>query len=192
MGSTGVVFLQSDVDDAQKALGTYKPGNTDLIRQMLREQQKECQALHANGLFREFRDQQKQRKFGKGYAVQEVAPPMFDDFQAEGQQRMFELIKESAVKEEKPLKGVWATFGKPYICLGDPNEVSPLSWQGMHSCTPSIVALSHFLHSCVLCSRKHEYCTITLCTCQPWCACAWSVGMWAPSLKHYHMNCCSQ
>eukprot|EP00983_Pelagomonas_calceolata_P091546 1157560-Pelagomonas_calceolata.AAC.3 len=25
-----------------------------------------------------------------------------------------------SIKEEKPLTGVWASFGKPYICLGDP------------------------------------------------------------------------
>jgi len=44
--------------------------------------------------------------------------PIIDDFQAEGQARMFDLIKRTAVKEEKPLSGVWASFGKPYICLG--------------------------------------------------------------------------
>lgn len=26
----------------------------------------------------------------------------------------------AAIKEEKPLSGVWASFGKPYICLGEP------------------------------------------------------------------------
>mmetsp|Transcript_14541 Transcript_14541/g.31649 ORF Transcript_14541/g.31649 Transcript_14541/m.31649 type:complete len:677 (+) Transcript_14541:102-2132(+) len=124
--ATGVVFLQSNVDEsAGKNVGNYKPGNTDVIRTMLREQQKECTQLHANALFREFRGEgQKQKKFGKGYVVQaEGNQPMFDDFQAEGQSRMFELIKQIAVKEEKPLKGVWASFGKPYVCLGDPEEL---------------------------------------------------------------------
>ena len=39
------------------------------------------------------------------------------------QARMFDLIKRTALKEEKPLQGVWASFGKPYIPLGDPQEV---------------------------------------------------------------------
>jgi hypothetical protein len=41
--STGVAFLQTGYDEAPKNVGTFKPGNTDVIRQMLREQQKECQ-----------------------------------------------------------------------------------------------------------------------------------------------------
>lgn len=46
----GVAFLQSNVDDAPKGVGGFKAGNTDVIRLMLREQQKECQALHQNVL----------------------------------------------------------------------------------------------------------------------------------------------
>ena len=51
--ASGVNFLQSNLEDGPKALGAYKAGNTDLIRKMLREQQRECQALHANPLFKE-------------------------------------------------------------------------------------------------------------------------------------------
>lgn len=47
-----------------------------------------------------------------------------EDFQAEGQARMFELIKQTAVKEEKEQQGVWASFGKPYKPLGPPINVS--------------------------------------------------------------------
>ena len=83
----GVSFIQRDFDDSNtKSVGSYKPGNTDVIRTMLREQQKECQTLHANSLFREFRgDGQKQRKFGKGYLVQgEANAPQFDDLVVRG------------------------------------------------------------------------------------------------------------
>ena len=37
---------------------------------------------------------------------------------------MFELIKNTAFKEQKDEKGVWASFGKPYVCLGPPKDVS--------------------------------------------------------------------
>lgn len=55
MATGGVTFLQANVEDGPKALGSYRPGNTDMIRKMLREQQRECQALHANPLLKEVR-----------------------------------------------------------------------------------------------------------------------------------------
>ena len=124
--ATGVVFLQSSLDENEASTSSsYKPGNTDLIRTMLREQQKDCQRLHANSLFREFREDSKSKKHGKGYSVpQNANQPLVIDFQAEGQARMFDLIKSRAMKEEKPLQGVWASFGKPYVCLGAPEVVS--------------------------------------------------------------------
>lgn len=125
--ATGVVFLASSLEQADAKPGSYKPGNTEVIRSMLREQQKDCQRLHANGLFKEFRDEgsNKHSKFGKGYAAPASAEgqqPLVVDFQAEGQSRMFDLIKSRALKEDKPLHGVWASFGKPYVCLGAPQE----------------------------------------------------------------------
>lgn len=167
-GGTSVSFLQSDYDEAkQQNPAGYKQGNTDLIRQMLREQQKSQRALHSNALFREVKylflellcnnckasssgrcvrlhplaflqlcGASNQKKFGKGYAVPEQLQPslLVDDFQAEGQSRMFDLIKTTAVKEEKPLKGVWASFGKPYICLGDPENVGAGMRASLHVC----------------------------------------------------------
>ena len=96
---------------------------------MLRDQQRSNRTLHSNALFREFRTEGKQvKKFGKGYAPavpgEGAAPAQIDDFQAEGATRMFQLIKSTAEKEEKPLQGVWASFGKPYISLGAPEDVS--------------------------------------------------------------------
>eukprot|EP00798_Chlamydomonas_sp_ICE-L_P016563 gene16563-22793_t len=127
MATAGVVFLESSLDEKTKGTSSdkYKPGNTDVIRTMLREQQRDCKLLHANALFREFRDGgQKLKKFGKGYVVshETATAPSVDDFQAEGQTRLFDLIKHVAVKDGKPLRGVWASFGKPYQCLGDPTE----------------------------------------------------------------------
>ncbi|GFR52887.1 hypothetical protein Agub_g15520 [Astrephomene gubernaculifera] len=126
----GVQFLQSNVEDGPKALGAYKAQNTELIRKMLREQQRECQALHANPLFKEFRTpgSVRQKKFGKGYTVIEDtnAPQPFADpksIEYEGQARMFDLIKNTAIKEEKVRQGVWASFGAPYVPLGEPKEL---------------------------------------------------------------------
>ncbi|GIL86312.1 hypothetical protein Vretifemale_14705 [Volvox reticuliferus] len=126
----GVQFLQSNVEDGAKGMAAYKPQNTEVIRKMLREQQRECQALHANPLFKEFRTpgSVRAKKFGKGYAVIEDAgmPQPFADpksIEYEGQARMFELIKNTAVKEEKVRQGVWASFGAPYVPLGDPKEL---------------------------------------------------------------------
>lgn len=132
--SGGIQFLQSNVEDGPKALGTYKAGNTEVIRKMLREQQRECQQLHANPLFKEFRVHPgsiQQKKFGKGYVVEEAAgvPPQLTDpkgLEYEGQARMFDLIKNTAIKEEKARQGVWASFGAPYVPLGDPREVGCL------------------------------------------------------------------
>ena len=47
---------------------------------------------------------------------------------AEGHTRMLELIRESGVKGEKSMKGVWAAFGQPYAPLGGaPRDVSARS-----------------------------------------------------------------
>ncbi|KAG2431637.1 hypothetical protein HYH02_013214 [Chlamydomonas schloesseri] len=127
----GVQFLQSSVEDQPKALGAYKAGNTEMIRKMLRDQQRETQALHGNPLFKEFRGAPggvRQNKFGKGYAVPDdgSAPPALTDpksLEYEGQSRMFDLIKNTAAKEEKKKEGVWASFGQPYVPLGDPQEL---------------------------------------------------------------------
>ncbi len=121
--AAGVAFLQSDVDEAHKPVGAYKPGNTDVIRQMLREQQRSMGALHANALFREFRGDGERKRFGKGYAPPPSDMPAVDDFQAEGQARMFELIRQTAMRDEISPSGVWASFGKAYECLGTPEEV---------------------------------------------------------------------
>eukprot|EP00955_Chlamydomonas_euryale_P066849 359660-Chlamydomonas_euryale.AAC.17 len=120
----GVVFLASSLDQADPKPSSYKPGNTEVIRSMLREQQKDCVRLHANSLFKEFRDEgNKHKKVGKGYAPPTAdSQPLVLDFHAEGQSRMFDLIKSRATKDEKPLQGVWASFGKPYVCLGAPEE----------------------------------------------------------------------
>ena len=104
----------------------------EAIRLMLRDQQRANRALHSNALFREFRSEAKQAKrFGKGYApaatagaADAAAPAQIDDFQAEGASRMFALIKSTAEQQEKPLQGVWAAFGKPYISNGPPTDVS--------------------------------------------------------------------
>ena len=113
--ASGIAFLPSNLDDANKPAGVKAPQNTDVIRTMLREQQKSSQALHASPLFKEFRGENtlKQNKFGKGYATTSDAnAPAFDDCEAEGQSRMFDLIRNTAMKDEKPMRGVWAPFGK--------------------------------------------------------------------------------
>lgn len=124
MAQSGVQFLQANLEDAPKTLGGYKPGNTDLIRTMLREQQKDCRALHGNPLFKEFRGHGDKQRRGKGYGMDAAVPPQFsDDPAAEGKARMFDVIRQTAVKEDKAPVGVWASFGKPYMCLGEPKEV---------------------------------------------------------------------
>lgn len=45
-----VAFLQQNVDDQGKTVGNYKAGNVEMIRQMLREQQRSMGALHQNAL----------------------------------------------------------------------------------------------------------------------------------------------
>ncbi|KAG2500507.1 hypothetical protein HYH03_001284 [Edaphochlamys debaryana] len=126
---SGVQFLQSNVEDGQKVLGGYKAQNTEVIRKMLRDQQREQRELHANPLFKEFRapGSVRNRKFGKGYAVVEESGGAlpFDpkSIEYEGQARMFDLIKSTAVKDEKARMGVWAAFGAPYVPLGEPKEL---------------------------------------------------------------------
>lgn len=75
--ATGVVFLATSLEDAPKTVGSYKPGNTDQIRTMLREQQKDCALLHSLPLFKEFRgDVSRQRNKGGAEASN---APVFDD-----------------------------------------------------------------------------------------------------------------
>lgn len=57
-----------------------KAGSTDLIRCMLREQKKECSALHANPLFREFRSEHLKHK--KDFKACDAGPPVIDDLDA--------------------------------------------------------------------------------------------------------------
>lgn len=99
---SAATFLAPSLDGGAKPgtpTGASKggAGGTDLIRALLREQQKNCQVLHANPLFKEFRSIGQQKKaFGKGYQVVEESTPNFGDVDAEGQARLFELIKVSS------------------------------------------------------------------------------------------------
>eukprot|EP00879_Flechtneria_rotunda_P023651 GHRR01025026.1.p2 GENE.GHRR01025026.1~~GHRR01025026.1.p2 ORF type:complete len:137 (+),score=51.60 GHRR01025026.1:295-705(+) len=107
--------LQNSLDELQSTVpAVSKAGNTDVIRAMLREQKKECSALHANPLFKEFRGRQKKL----GAAAQEPAAPVIDDLEAEGLARLTDLIKSTAEEKEAQPAGVFASFGKPYACLG--------------------------------------------------------------------------
>lgn len=54
--------------------GSSKPGNTDFIRSMLREQKKQCSSLHSNTLFQEF--------WSRTRAPQDAPPPVIDDLEA--------------------------------------------------------------------------------------------------------------
>lgn len=42
---------------------------------------------------------------------------------AEGQTRLFEVIRTAAEVRETDRAGVWASFGQPYACLGQPQQV---------------------------------------------------------------------
>jgi hypothetical protein len=158
-----LTFLQGSVDDTPKTSNAGSGRNTDHIRQMLREQQRSMGALHANALFREFRGDGQKKAFGKGYvAVADTAErPMIDDFQAEGQARMFDLIRQTAVKDEKPLRGVWASFGKPYICLGEPADVSMENSYGvLINFMPSMSNCLSSLHSPCSQTTVFQSCTV--------------------------------
>jgi hypothetical protein len=43
---------------------------------------------------------------------------------AEGQARLIDFIKSAAAEREAAPAGVWASFGKPYACLGELQQVS--------------------------------------------------------------------
>ncbi|KAI8464816.1 MAG: hypothetical protein J3K34DRAFT_525862 [Monoraphidium minutum] len=106
-------------------------GNTDAIRCILREQKRDCAALHADPIFREFRhaalqqhqhqqqQQPQQHDDGEGAAV-----PVIDDLDAEAMSRLFDVIKTAAVEGNKAPQGVYAEFGKPYAPCGTIVEVS--------------------------------------------------------------------
>jgi hypothetical protein len=75
--------LQSSLDEAHAATAapSSSKGSTDVIRVMLREQKRECATLHANPLFKEFRDRQKRSsRTGHGHDAQ--APPVIEDLEA--------------------------------------------------------------------------------------------------------------
>ncbi|GMH43887.1 hypothetical protein BSKO_11821 [Bryopsis sp. KO-2023] len=88
---------------------------------LLREQKKECEILHSNPLFREFK--QKARHKSKGQVQTEWAP-IIEDVEAEAKMRTLQFIREAAIREDKIQKGVWASFGKPYVCLGRPEQLN--------------------------------------------------------------------
>lgn len=77
--------LQSNLDEvpAGTAVVPSKTGNTDAIRVMLREQKKECSELHANIIFKEFRDKQRKSMGFTGHLqATSEAPPVIDDLEA--------------------------------------------------------------------------------------------------------------
>lgn len=76
--------LQSNLDDVHAgAAVASKAGNTDTIRIMLREQKRECSELHANPIFREFRDEQKKCVMAAGQQQgTREQPPVIDDLEA--------------------------------------------------------------------------------------------------------------
>jgi hypothetical protein len=79
--------LQSSLDEvhAAPAAPSSGKGSTDVIRVMLREQKRECATLHANPLFKEFRDRQKRNsKTASGHDT--PAPPVIEDLEAGEQQ----------------------------------------------------------------------------------------------------------
>ncbi len=128
MAPAGACLLQVSMDDPSNAAASsstgHKAGNTDVIRSMLREQKKECSALRVNPLFREFRSEAKQKHSRGADRLTDTAPPVIDDLEAEGQTRLFEVIHQAATEGFKEPMGVWASFGKPYACFGEPMEVS--------------------------------------------------------------------
>lgn len=76
--------LQSNLGDVHAGVAVAnKAGNTDAIRIMLREQKRECSELHANPIFREFRDEQKKSLLtaGQQQGTREQ-PPVIDDLEA--------------------------------------------------------------------------------------------------------------
>lgn len=127
--AASTVFLQADIDDSAIPRAGYKGvGSTDAIRAMLREQKRASKSLHSNTLFKEFHADSKlsgTKRFGKGFNTPfdaGVPPPAFDDATTEGNSRLVSLIENQAIKDEKPMAGVWASFGKPYLCLGEPQD----------------------------------------------------------------------
>lgn len=84
--------LQSSLDEAHAAPAapSSSKGNTDVIRVMLREQKRECATLHANPLFKEFRDRQK-RNTKAGHGHDAPAPLVIEDLEA-GEQQAASLL----------------------------------------------------------------------------------------------------
>jgi hypothetical protein len=82
--TVGVLSSSLDEQHATSMAGPSASGNNlDIIRSMLREQKRECSALHANPIFKEFKLQWKQSKGHHSSSSQEViAPPVIDDLDA--------------------------------------------------------------------------------------------------------------
>jgi hypothetical protein len=107
--------------------------STDVIRALLREQKRECAALHANPTFcalrtaalRERQAQQWHQQHAGEEPANFAAPPAagIDDLDAEALMRLFQVINNAAIEGNKPPLGVFAPFGKPYAPNGAIVEV---------------------------------------------------------------------
>lgn len=100
------------------------------ISTIIRTQRKECRTLQQHPIFKELQSAVGLKKISKSLVESEgdnggVVKPAFDDVQSEGVARMFEKIRQTAIDNSKPLQGIWASFGKPYVCMGAPEEVCP-------------------------------------------------------------------
>lgn len=54
----------------------------------------------------------------------------------EAQCRTLELVQTARLELEKEQKGVWASLGRPYVCHGQPAEVSDCPGKVLSGCHP--------------------------------------------------------
>eukprot|EP00210_Caulerpa_lentillifera_P004935 g4709.t1 len=97
-----------------------KANSIDMIRKLMRDQKRNCESLRFNSLFSEFSQNAAPANTSKHN--DEVFSPI-KDIEGEARFRTSEVVQEASLALEKEPKGVWATLGKPYVCLGPPIEV---------------------------------------------------------------------
>jgi hypothetical protein len=140
--------LQSNFDEAHAAttVPSSSKGSTDVIRVMLREQKRECATLHANPLFKEFRDRQKRSsRTGHGHDAQ--APPVIEDLEA-GECLLGGMQRSSASHD---LRGTTATMP---VKQGIKSNQNTEMLQTCSSKARYAVHVQHFSQGCF--AGKHD------------------------------------
>eukprot|EP00873_Tetraselmis_striata_P040367 jgi/Tetstr1/460631/TSEL_005828.t1 len=103
--------------------GRMELDKTLQLKLMLRDQKKEMSAIKGNPLFKELMRKPGGRQVRTADDAKRRVGP--EDTDAEGKIRMLRAIQDAAQHGAKDQRGVWSSFGKAYVSMGQFEDLKP-------------------------------------------------------------------